>query len=218
MNTNEVRSMIVSFIGPIGSGKTTAAQALIGDGFEPVNFADPLRRAMEILNPIVGTQFVAYNDAVGQLGYRGAKDKYPEMRALMQRFGTELARAEWGADFWVNQWCKASANHCDVVVDDMRFPNEYDAVARHQDSIILRIYRPGFDDLPSTHESEQHWSRFEYDSIVFNGGSIEDLHREVLQVLWDVEERRADEFLGSTSRGRDITEQTAIHHNHPFYD
>lgn len=212
--------MIVAFIGPIGSGKTTAAQALVEGGYVPVNFADPLRQAMEILDPMVGNLTdVRYNEAVESLGYRRAKDEFPEIRRMMQALGTDLARDQWSPDFWVGQWESYQYDHENIVVDDMRFPNEYKAV-RARGGLVFRIVRPDYNDPgPDAHESEQHWPTFLHDGVLFNGGTIADLHSQVRQAL--ALRTAVETHLHPTVpdvAGRDVLEKPPVHQVHPFHD
>ena len=183
--------MIVAFIGAIGAGKTTAAQALHTEGYVPVNFSDPLREALEILDPIVGRiaelsegdlldTDLRYKEAVHLFGYRKAKDKYPEIRRLMQKIGTELARENWGQDFWVDLWTKRVQDHSLVTVDDLRFPNELTAVRQAGSyPLVIRVKRPGLDVPADDHPSEQHWHRFAPDAVVYNEGSVDQFQADV---------------------------------------
>jgi len=180
----------VAFIGAIGAGKSTAAQALHTEGYVPVNFSDPLREALEILNPIVGQHrsvtghptglFGSYREMVDNFGYRGAKDRFPEIRRLMQKLGTELARENWGQDFWVDLWTKRVQDHSLVTVDDLRFPNELTAVRQAGSyPLVIRVKRPGLEVPADDHPSEQHWHRFAPDAVVYNEGSVDQFQADV---------------------------------------
>lgn len=85
--------MIIAFTGYAGSGKDTAAQVLIDKyGFEKKCFADAVREAMEIVNPIVGTPFnnvcqsahvYRYTEAINEYGYVNAKQFGRETQFMM---------------------------------------------------------------------------------------------------------------------------------------
>jgi cytidylate kinase len=110
---------LVSFRGPMGSGKTTAAGILVADHhFARLSFATPLKKAAMKITP------------------DGCIDKARD-RELLQFLGTEYFRA-LDPEYWIKQWDKAVAERlertesgdCRIVVDDCRFPNEVAAVRR----------------------------------------------------------------------------------------
>ena len=182
--------MIVAFIGPIGAGKSTAAQALVDRGFTKIGFADPLHEVVVSLDPIVsidegivGRPVLRYSKAVETVGYRQAKDNYPEVRRLLQVMGTEVGRNQFGEDFWVDQWQRKASEHENVVVDDLRFPNEYDRIRALGGRVVL-IARPGYEiPGPEAHESERHWPHFMAETMIDNTGTEEDLRRNVRALI-----------------------------------
>lgn len=109
---------LVSFRGPMGSGKTAAADILVSDhGFTKLSFATPLKKIAAKITP------------------DGTIDKVRD-RALLQFLGTDYFRA-LDADYWVKQWVKSvverldnTTGECRIVADDCRFPNEVAAVKR----------------------------------------------------------------------------------------
>ena len=109
---------LVSFRGPMGSGKTAAADILVRDhGFVKLSFATPLKKIAAKITP------------------DGLIDKARD-RVLLQFLGTDYFRA-LDPDYWVKQWVKAvierlelTEGECRIVADDCRFPNEVSAVKR----------------------------------------------------------------------------------------
>jgi hypothetical protein len=103
---------IIGICGPIGSGKSSLAEALLGDGDERrgeiVSMATPLKQA-------------AYG-----LGWDGKKDA--KGRRLLQVLGTDLGRECIGESIWLWEWLQAVTSQTEqdelVVVDDVRFENE----------------------------------------------------------------------------------------------
>lgn len=63
-----------------------------------------------------------------------------------------------------------------IVITDMRFPNEEDMIKSYGGHII-RISRPGFDS--DGHRSESSIDLIDYDYLIENNGTIEQLHYEV---------------------------------------
>lgn len=142
--------IIIGLTGYKQSGKTSAAEILVKDhGFQEVRFAEPLKRMLINLDPVVGATmdpdhcdcddcYTANNGDVIHLSdlYNWGFDdedikmsRYgDEVRRLWERFGTEVMRAE-DPNYWVRQ----AANKIEAeyhkgqtrfVVSDVRFPNE----------------------------------------------------------------------------------------------
>lgn len=96
----------IAFIGKMGSGKTTAAQYLVRRyGYEAVHMAAPLKRIAAELWPENGDD-----------------------RDRLQRLGIAVRRID--RDTWVDLAARTIDQlEGPVVVDDCRFPNEYEALA-----------------------------------------------------------------------------------------
>lgn len=134
-------------------------------------------------------------------------------RWILQQWGTEVGRQGFHNDIWVasveNQLRKTNDN---IVITDCRFPNEIEAIKRsggiairvergerphwYQDALIVN-QGPGTD--PNSQwkwqvakskllESNAHASEYssvglDYDYIVDNNGSIEDLHEKIRLII-----------------------------------
>lgn len=84
-------------------------------------------------------------------------------RALMQAIGTEWGRKVMGESCWTDAWERALGDvpkGRPIVVDDCRFPNEYEVAMRVGDTVVVRITRPEvvtlLDAKAQAHESETH--------------------------------------------------------------
>lgn len=157
--------MIIGLIGFKQVGKSTAAKHLEGRGFTRINMKDALvaelrKNFPNLLHEIADNQGEwewEKGDPSRAHDWwtidRLFDEKPPLMRALMQNYGTEVRRADKDS-YWTDQWEnsveKSGCKH--IVVDDVRFINEAEAV-RHQGGILIRLVRP---DITSggTHSSE----------------------------------------------------------------
>jgi hypothetical protein len=162
--------IILGLTGRAQHGKDSAASILVEEyGFIQMAFADTLRAMMMTLDPVVSIgpdgDFVRYGDAIGAVGYEGAKTQVPEVRRLLQVFGTEVMREQFGANVWVDlldkRVCESAnpTNGAPVVITDVRFPNEAAWVGNHGNLMrVKRINEDGspFDNgLGREHPSEQ---------------------------------------------------------------
>lgn len=190
--------VVVGFAGRAQHGKDTAAQALVKThGFLPVAFADPVRTGLLALDPYVECGHLHYgamaeqgipvpchyerlSDLVRRFGWDRVK-QLPEVRRLKQRFGTEAGRDLHGIHCWVKLMHEAlqGIDGCDVVVTDVRFPNEADLVHEHGGRVYL-IDRPGYDNGLPYHSSEPEdfsWA----DVCITNDDTPEHLQKQVLE-------------------------------------
>jgi dephospho-CoA kinase len=129
----------IAFVGPMGSGKTTAAEYLVKQGFTRVGFADAVKDiAAEVME--------AFDAALGFGGPVWDRDRInenkgtPGIRKLLQVVGTDIGRELYGDDVWINKLLSELDPDTSYVIDDVRFPNEAQAL-RESGFTIVRIDR-----------------------------------------------------------------------------
>ncbi len=175
--------MILGLCGRAGSGKTTIAEHLVDRmGFVKVSFKDALVAEMrERLPRTLDAIAQLYPNKLDEDTYSIDalfKNKPPIMRALMQEYGTEVRRGD-DPQYWVDKWYK-SLPEGDVVVDDVRFLNEADAV-RLVGGAIVKIERDGL--VTMNHVSELDVDKIEHDYVVNNSGRIIDALVEINKIV-----------------------------------
>lgn len=171
-------SLILGVCGSIGSGKTTVANYLIdGYRFKRVRFADPLKNMLTALG-------LTQEEIDGNLKEKPCKllgGATP--RRAMQTLGTEWGRMCIDANLWIRAWSASLPKGRDIVVDDVRFPNEVKAV-HDIGGMIIQIDRDGAGGL-TTHASEM--QGIKGDTVIKNNGTLDDLHARIdlcLKHLW----------------------------------
>jgi hypothetical protein len=168
-------------------GKDTAAAILVNNyGFKRLAFADRLKEMALGINPIVrrggATEVHLLATVVKLVGWEEAK-KIRQVREFLQRLGV-AARDHLGPDVWVNvvidQVYEAIRTGDNVVVTDVRFPNEFDALAAW--GTMIKITR---ESAPSagTHVSETALADFSWDRIIENNGSLVELEKSLRLAL-----------------------------------
>ena len=178
MNTSGRVIRLIGLCGPAGSGKSSLATAFaLNTGWCMLSFADPVRKMLEAMNPIVGDS--RYLDLVNQYGYDEAKRRFPEVRALLQKLGTEAGRGVLGDDVWTKfatprihsgvYWAGG------VIIDDVRMTNEAELI-RELGGVVIRVQREGVR-ATSTHVSER--LQFPVDDVVDNKQSVEETVEEL---------------------------------------
>ena len=173
---------LIGLIGKKRSGKDSFAAVLIAEhGYKRVAFADPLRAAALRLDPYVDAalldngEIMPYrlSEVIGTLGWERAKDEIPEVRRILQAFGTDAIRSI-DEEFWVRAGVQEISNNYrdPVVVTDVRFPNEAQAILQ-RGGVLVRIERPGFDG--DGHATETALDDYLPDIVVSNDGTLDDL-------------------------------------------
>ncbi len=164
----------------MGSGKTTVADMLTrSHHFVRISFAVPIKQMAMALLTSTGMSDAAALDHV----YGAAKEAHVPVlgmssRRLQQLLGTEFGRDLIRDDIWVDIAIEKArslmaAGHS-VIIDDMRFPNEFHAVeAAHGD--CYRVTRPGVE-VTHAHASEGQLDHAHMPEI-WNTGSLFDLHQ-----------------------------------------
>jgi hypothetical protein len=170
---------LIGLSGYAQAGKDTTAAVLIERaGFIRVSFADALRDAIYALNPQISdwSGTARLQELVDAEGWDYVKVTYPEVRRLLQAMGTEVGRAQFGENFWVETaFRKMSGN---TVFTDVRFPNEYEAI-KAAGGEVWRITRKGTGPV-NGHPSETALDDFSFDRVIENDGSLDDLAKVVL--------------------------------------
>jgi hypothetical protein len=178
-----VTDLIVGLSGYARSGKNTAADALIQRGWRQAGYADKLKEFLYAVNPLIpghyGAGSLRLRQLVDSAGWDYAKTSYPEVRSLLQRTGTEAGRRVLGDDVWVEALYADHQDAAGLVVTDVRFPNEAEAVAK-RGGVMIRVERPGVgptkDKYGRAHVSETALDDWPFDHVLVNDGSVSDLH------------------------------------------
>jgi len=171
---------IVSFVGEIGSGKSTAAKYLVEHwGFTYLRFAGPLKDMLYAL----GLSKDQVDGNLKEVPCDALLGKTP--RWAMQSLGTEWGRDCIGNGFWMGLWKQRAKKIVDsgrcVVVDDCRFENEHYAI-QDLGGVQIRILRdPLVGAERSPHVSEAF--RVPSDLQIPNIDTVDFLYENIDQVL-----------------------------------
>lgn len=159
---------VVALSAPAGGGKSTAARYLVdGYGYTLVKFAGPLKSMLRL----IGLTDAHIEGQLKEVPSPLLCGKTP--RHAMQSLGAAWGRDCIGPDLWRNVWYETAADVLDhggrVVVDDLRFPNEHEAVRRLGGVVVALTGRSGPD--VGGHISEAYRPAANFS--VWNGGSVD---------------------------------------------
>ena len=162
---------LIGLCGYAQSGKSTIAEYLVNTyGYRRIRFADGLKNMLRVIG-LTKEQIDGNEKEIPLDLLCGRTPRY-----AMQMLGTEYGRNLIGQDIWVNIWAKeVRESTCSVVVDDVRFPNEFNKV-KELNGYTVKIIRPGYGPL-NNHPSETSLENVHYDMTVHNDGTKEGLYQ-----------------------------------------
>lgn len=180
---------VLGISGYATSGKDTVA-GILHDlyGYEQISFAKALKDCVYALDSQISVildfgrdhDVITVREIVDEHGWEHAK-QYTEVRRLLQVMGTEVGRNILGQNIWVDTAFSRAPEGKLLVISDVRFPNEFEAI-KARGGQIWRVERKGVTAV-NAHVSETALDGFGFDHVLFNHGSIRDLASKVMSVM-----------------------------------
>lgn len=196
--------MIIGICGLIGSGKGTVAEYLEKEkGFVHLSFAEKLKDAVSVIfgwdrDMLEGAtpESRAERELVDPWWSNRLDIPNLSPRLALQLIGTEAMRNHFADNIWVAATERLIDLYEDVVISDVRFPNEIAMIKSKSDSHMWQVWRgdaPHWWELaqaapsamkekfPEIHPSEYMWAGEApyFDEIIYNSGTVEELHNSV---------------------------------------
>lgn len=177
--------MIIGICGHARNGKDSVAHVFKDLwGFEHRSFAKPLKDACKFI--------FDWSDEEIEGRLKDVEDVRWGItpRLAMQLIGTEFGqymlceksekfKVVVGRNLWVKR-CLDDAGDKNIVISDVRFPHEADAI-RSKGGIIIRVIRRGFEGN-SLHASEVEMEKIKPDFVIHNDYSLDYLNEEVCNI------------------------------------
>lgn len=189
---------VIGICGLIGSGKDTIAGTLEGIGWLRYSMARPLKDMTAML--FGWPRDLVEGSTLESRAWREQKDEWWSNRLgfdvtprwALQYIGTDVMRKNFHDDIWVAYMEKFVQDNDHVVISDIRFPNEIEAV-RRLGGEVWQVHRNPlpywWDEAKSkgkvdgVHASETAWIPYEPDRLFSNTGSLQDLRLAVLNAV-----------------------------------
>jgi len=191
--------MIVGLVGFIGSGKGTVGDILVREhGYHKFAFADALKDA--VASMFLWPRGLLEGDSNASRAFRERVDVWwshkfgyeVTPRLILQKFGTEACREGIHDNIWIHILEKKIQGYDDVVISDVRFPNEIDFI-RSAGGVLIRVKRgedPSAEQLSKMQISETAWNNYDPDFVIHNEGTIDELKDNVKIILTQNEKPR----------------------------
>ncbi len=170
-----------------GCGKSEVALNLQQRlGYVPVKFAETLKSMTSCFLEAWGMSHVLISRALnGDLKEAPIEGLGVTCRSLMQTLGTDWGRTCVDPEVWIKVTMRRVNRLLEmgerVVVDDMRFPNEYQALDL-RGGCMINVTRPGVV-APNGHASEGLLDHHPFKATVTNDGTLEELRLKILSTI-----------------------------------
>jgi hypothetical protein len=205
--------MIIGICGFIGSGKDTVADYLVNfHEFRRESFASTLKDA--VANVFGWDRIMLEGRTKEAREWREQVDPWwaerldmPTLtpRWVLQYWGTEVCRKGFHDDIWIASLENKLRNSKDhVVISDCRFPNEISSI-KNAGGHIVWVQRGALPDwydvaidankgsnvamnelkMRKIHASETAWVGTDFDSVLDNNGTIDDLYKQARLIVSD---------------------------------
>jgi hypothetical protein len=217
--------MIVGFVGFISSGKDTAADYLVNShGFRRDSFATALKDAVAAVfgwdRTLLEGRTAAsrqWRDQIDSWWAQRLNIPHLTPRWVLQCWGTDVLRNNFNDDVWIaaleNKMRKTTD---DIVISDVRFPNEIQAIRQAGGKVFrikrgidpdwyedARVLNVGHTNMTWTmarlrmenlqiHNSEWAWVGQRFDSEIDNNGTIDDLCEQIKSLVQDLPVAKAN--------------------------
>ena len=173
---------IIALVGKKRTGKDTVALYLTGKyGYTNAKFADPLKRAVREFFNFTDHQIEVDKEVVDSIW--GITPRH-----AMQFIGCEVVQHQFqkilpdiGRMFFVKSLLSRYKKET-IVISDMRFVHEYDAIHALPDTLVIKLERPSIDD-GDDHISEKEVDDIHPEHVIKNTGTVEDLLGQVQEIL-----------------------------------
>lgn len=166
--------MLIGLTGYAGVGKDTVANYIAENyGFTRIGFADKLKELARMIDPDL--------DALLNVVDWEIAKKVPKYRRFLQDLGNS-ARLVLGDQVWINQVINSNIEN--VVISDVRYANEFDAISQNG-GILIRIIRQGVGPL-NAHITETGHDQLPVDYTIDNGLFLGELYDVVEAVMSEI--------------------------------
>ena len=221
--------MIIGFVGLIGSGKDTAADYLVNfHGFRRDSFATTLKDAV---SAVFGwdrlmlegrtAESRAWREQVDLWWAQRLDMPHLTPRWILQHWGTDVLRNHFNDDIWIASLeHKLQRSTDNVVISDVRFPNEIKAIRRaggyiywiqrgelppwyqcaltenttdeYDQWLLQDAYKLMEQSWPQVHNSEWAWVGQSFDAVIDNNHSVDELYDQLKNLVQDHRVAMAD--------------------------
>lgn len=178
---------LIGITGLAMSGKDTAAWMLRTHGYQQAAFADPLKKMASIFCDEPLDLFHTVDGKAQTCDLHGKS-----RREILQLLGTECVKPWFGEGVWVRHMfsrINSGALGDRVVISDVRFEPEADAILDAGGYLIQMVRGPGLQGAEAAHRSEAGINPDKVDFVVHNDSSLVALKSEITKIADYIERK-----------------------------
>jgi hypothetical protein len=178
--------MIVGLSGKIGSGKSTVSEIFRENNFKLDSFANSVK---DVSNSIFGfdrsrLEGITKEDRIWRETpderYTSLLGKSFSPRDSLILIGTTLGRNQIHPDIWVESVFNRYDSKKNLLITDVRFPNEYNSIKK-RGGVLIRINRQS--SYRIEHESECALDKYNFDYVIENDGTLDELKKKTNDII-----------------------------------
>lgn len=171
--------LIALYSSTMQSGKTEIAKYLERKyNFKKMKFAFGIKQMIYVfISPFVldAKEYIEGSKKNEIIPVIGKTSRY-----LQQTLGSEWGRDLVGNDIWINCLDARRPKNKDVVIDDMRFENEFEYI-KNNNGICIKVVTGSHKTVD--HRSENRLNNFEFDYVIYNDDTLQTLYKLVDSIL-----------------------------------
>ncbi len=180
--------------GKKGSGKDTFGELLqdefinSGKSVELFSFASPMKQIISMTLGVIPSKLEDLKNENAKIFYEdtnGLVHDLNDFRQVLQSFGSEAMKPVFGEDIWALLSAKeVERSVADIIIfTDFRFPIEYSKEPFIK-GFTIKVERDSVtSDVNNNHISETALQNFEFDKIIKNNKTIEDMREIAKQIV-----------------------------------
>ena len=179
---------LIGICGKKRSGKDVVADYLVSNhSFQKKKIAENLKNIVKLMFSFTDSQLE--DDSKDIVDIRWGISP----RTAMQFIGTDVMQFQIqkkmpniGRNFWINSFLQTLNTNNKIVISDIRFKHEYDAIKNaykpNGKFLMIKVERPGLvhEDI---HPSETEFQEIPVDITIKNDGNIEDLTNQISRLF-----------------------------------
>jgi dephospho-CoA kinase len=174
---------IIGICGFQGSGKDTLANILINKyNYKKLSFASSLKDIVSVIfnwdrNLLEGITDNSrkWREEIDPWWSKRLNIPNLTPRYILQTIGTDVFRDCFHSQIWIASLERKLDKYDKIVIPDCRFLNEIELI-RNKGGTMIRIDR---NNSHSHHISETEWTKADFDIIIDNSGTIEELEKKL---------------------------------------
>ena len=173
---------IIAICGRKRTGKDTVAGYISRKyGYTNAKFAEPLKAAVQGLFGFTDKQLEDDKEVVDETWEITPREAMQFMGCNFVQYELQKLMPHIGRNFFIKSLLNRHKKNR-IVISDLRFLHEYEAIAQEPDSLVIKLVRPSADN-GDTHISETEVDSVSPKYVIDNTGSLDKLYQRIDEIM-----------------------------------